>query len=110
LEVKRGEIWTVAGGAAYTGKPRPMIIIQNDAFRETESITLCGLTTHATDAPFLRLLIRPSPRNGLRSPSRVMVDKIVTVAKPRLGRRVGRLDTHDVARLNRHLKVFLSLD
>ena len=87
-----------------------MIIIQNDAFRETDSITLCGLTTHETDAPFLRLLIRPSPLNGLRSPSRVMVDKIVTVAKSRLGRRVGRLDPNDVARVNRHLKIFLSLE
>jgi mRNA interferase MazF len=110
MEVKRGEIWTVAGGADYAGKPRPMVIIQSDAFSETSSITLCGLTTHETDAPFLRLLIAPTPANGLHFPSRVMVDKIATVAKPRLGYRVGQLDANDLARLNRHLKVFFALD
>ena len=87
-----------------------MIIIQNDAFSETSSITLCGLTTHEPDAPFLRLLIAPTRTNGLRSPSRVMVDKVATVAKSRLGYRVGQLDANDLARLNRHLKVFLALD
>jgi mRNA interferase MazF len=88
LELKRGEIWTVAGGADYVGKPRPMIIIQNDQFSETSSITLCGLTTHETDAQFVRFLIQPSAANGLRSPSRVMVDKIASVPKGKLGYRV----------------------
>jgi mRNA interferase MazF len=36
-----------------------------------------------------------------------MVDKITTVAKSKLGKRIGRLDDEDVVRLNRGIMVFL---
>jgi len=107
--VKRGEVWTVSGGAAYTGKPRPAVIVQEDRFESTSSITLCAFTTDPTDAPLLRLLVEPSDRNGLAGASRLMVDKITTVPKSRLGKRVGKLDAEDVLRLNRALTVFLGL-
>jgi len=107
--VKRGEVWTVSGGAAYTGKPRPAVIVQEDRFESTSSITLCAFTTDPTDAPLLRLLVEPSDRNGLAGASRLMVDKVTTVPKSRLGKRVGKLDDEDVVRLNRALTVFLGL-
>jgi len=107
--VKRGEVWTVSGGAAYTGKPRPAVVVQEDRFESTSSITLCAFTTDPTDAPLLRLLVEPSDRNGLAGASRLMVDKITTVPKSRLGKRVGKLDDEDVVRLNRALTVFLGL-
>ena len=107
--MKRGEVWTVSGGAPYTGKPRPAVIVQEDRFESTSSITLCAFTTDPTDAPLLRMLVEPSDRNGLASASRVMVDKITTVPKSRLGKRVGKLDAEDVLRLNRALTVFLGL-
>ncbi len=56
-----------------------------------------------------RLPVTPSDRNGLRSVSRLMVDKLSTVAKERLGERIGRLDDEDVVRLNRAILVFLGL-
>jgi mRNA interferase MazF len=84
-----------------------MVIIQSDQFSETNSITLCGLTTSETDAPFARLLIAPSPSNGLWSPSRLMIDKIATVPRSKLGYHIGRLDGDDLRSLNSHLKAFL---
>jgi len=61
--VRRGEIWTVAGGRDYAGKPRPAVIVQDDNFDATASITLCAFTTDETDAPLFRL---PSNRaNGM---------------------------------------------
>lgn len=107
--MKRGEVWTVSGGANYVGKPRPAVIVQEDRFAHTDSITLCGFTTDPTEAPLLRMLIEPSERNGLKSSSRLMIDKITTVPKGRLGRRVGKLSDEDVLRLNRALIVFLGL-
>ena len=107
--MQRGEIWTVAGGPDYSGKPRPMVIIQDDQFSETNSVTLCGLTTSVTEALFGRPLIRPSASNGLRSPSRLMVNKIATVPRSKLGYKIGRLDDYDVLQLNIHLKAFLGL-
>lgn len=107
--MRRSEIWTVAGGGSYTGKPRPAVIIQEDSFDATASITLCAFTSDTTDAPLFRLLIEPTETNGLRQASRLMVDKITTVPKERIGEKVGRLDDADVLRLNQAFLVFLGL-
>jgi mRNA interferase MazF len=107
--VKRGDVWTVAGGPDYAGKPRPAVILQDDAFDATVSITICPFTTHAVDAPLMRVPIEPSDRNGLRSASHVMIDKIATVSKKKLESRVGRLSDEDIVRVNRAVVVFLGL-
>lgn len=107
--MRRGEIWTVAGAGDYAGKPRPAVILQDDRFDATSSITLCAFTTDPTPAPLFRLPIEPNDRNGLRSPCRIMVDKVTTVPKGRLGTRIGQLDDEDIVRLNRALLVFLGL-
>jgi len=107
--MKRGEVWTVSAGVPYAGKPRPAVIVQEDRFKATSSITICAFTTDPTDAPLLRMLIEPSDRNGLANASRLMIDKITTVPKSRLGKRIGKLNDEDVVRLNRALTVFLGL-
>ncbi len=107
--MKRGEIWTVAGGKDYAGKPRPVVIVRDDSFDATDSITICAFTTDDTDAPLFRLLVQPNERNGLRATCRLMVDKVTAVSKTKVGARVGRLDDEDVLRLNQAVLVFLGL-
>ena len=107
--MKRGDIWTVAGGKGYAGKARPVVLVQDDSFDATASITICAFTTDETDAPLFRLPVVPNERNRLRAPCRLMVDKITTVPKSKIGTRVGRLDDEDVLRLNQALLVFLGL-
>lgn len=107
--MRRGELWTVAGGKDYAGKPRPAVIVQDDTFDATRSITVCIFTTDPTEAPLFRILVEPNERNGLHAPSRLMVDKITTVPKEKLGSRIGRLDDEDVVRLNQAILVFLGL-
>jgi mRNA interferase MazF len=107
--MKRGEIWTVSGGKDYAGKPRPVVILQDDAFDATASITICSFTTDTTEAPLFRPPVEPSERNGLRALSRLMADKITTIPKSKVGARIGRLDDEDVVRLNRAVMVFLGL-
>ncbi len=107
--MRRGEIWTISGGKDYAGKPRPAVIIQDDAFDATASITVCAFTTDEAEAPLIRLTVQPNERNGLRATSRLMVDKITTVSKAKLGARMGRLDDEDIVRLNRAVLVFLGL-
>jgi mRNA interferase MazF len=109
VEMKRGEIWTVAGGPDYAGKPRPALVLQDDTFDATASITICPFTTYAVDAPLLRLPIETSERNGLRTASQLMIDKITTVSKQKLASRVGRLSNEDIVRVNRAVVVFLGL-
>ena len=107
--MRRGEIWTIAGGADYAGKPRPVFIVQDDSFDATDSVTVCAFTTDPSEAPLFRLLVEPSVSNGLRSACRLMVDKIMTVPKSKVGARVGRLDEADILRLSRAIIVFLGL-
>jgi len=107
--MRRGEIWTVAGGKDYAGKPRPAVIVQDDSFDATDSITLCAFTTDETEAPLFRLPIEPNGTNGLRSPCRLMVDKITTAPKSKLGGRIGYLGNEDMVRLNQAMMVFLGL-
>lgn len=107
--MKRGELWTVRGGPEYLGKPRPAVILQDDRFEATSSVTVCAFTSDPTEAPLLRLLIEPSSINGLQVASRLMVDKITTVSRAKVGARIGRLADEDLVRLNRALMVFLGL-
>jgi mRNA interferase MazF len=107
--VKRGEVWTAAAGGGYIGKPRPVVIIQDDRFDATSSVTVCAMTTDPTDAPLFRLVIEPDAVNQLRETSRLMVDKITTVPRAKLGERIGRLADEDIVRLGRATLVFLGL-
>ena len=107
--MRRGEIWTVAGGAAYTGKPRPAVVVQDDRFDANDSIVVCPLTTDPTSAPIFRLPIASNTRTGLRSPCRLMVDKLTAVPRKRLGTLVGRLDGDELKALNAAIFVFLGL-
>jgi mRNA interferase MazF len=107
--MKRGEIWTVAGGGAYTGKPRPCVIVQDDVFDATRSITICAFTSDATEAPLFRIRIEPDARNGLSSVSSLMVDKITTVPKDKIGACVGQLSDEELLRLNQAMIVFPGL-
>jgi mRNA interferase MazF len=107
--VKRGEIWTVAGGKDHAGEPRPVAVVQDDSFDASDSITICAFATDETDTPLFRLPVQPNERNGLRAACRLMVDKIATVPKTKVGARVGRLDDEDILRLNQAVLVFLGL-
>lgn len=106
--MRRGEVWAIAGGTDYTGKPRPAVIVQDDRF-DTDSVTICPFTTDPTEAPLFRLSITPSPTNGLREASQLMVDKLTTVRRSRLGNQLGELDDSDIVRLNRAMVVFLGI-
>ncbi len=107
--MRRGEIWTVAGGPDCAGKPRPVVIVQDDRFAETNSVTVCLLTTNEVEAPLVRLLVEASLENGLRGASRLMVDKMASIPRTKLGARVGRLSDDDAVRLNGAMVVFLGL-
>jgi mRNA interferase MazF len=107
--VKRGEIWTAAGGADYAGKPRPFLVVQDDDFPGTASIMAAGFTTYETEAAICRIEIVPSTENGLRAPCRVMIDKMAAIPKEKLGERIGALPDGDMERVNRAMLVFLGL-
>jgi mRNA interferase MazF len=107
--VRRGEIYTAAARGIYTGKPRPVVIVQDDRFDATSSVTVCPFTTNLVDAPLFRIPIDPSIENGLEQTSRLMVDKVTTMLRSSLVDRLGRLRDDELVQLNRSLVVFLGL-
>jgi mRNA interferase MazF len=107
--VTRGEIWTAAESGDYAGTPRPVVIIQHELLAVLDSITICGFTRDPLDLSLFRILIESSPTNGLEFPSRIMVDKILTVRKTKLRFRIGHLDDRDIVRLDRAIATFLGL-
>ena len=107
--MRRGELWTAAGGKHYAGKPRPVLIVQDDRFDATSSVTVCLLTSDPTEIPLLRVPLDPNDSNGLDAPSSIMLDKITTMPRSKLGERIGNVSDVDMLALSRGLVVFLGL-
>ena len=106
--MKRGELWT-ATGPGYAGKPRPVLILQDDAFAATDSVIVALMTTDPTAAPLLRVPVAPDAANNLSQPCSVMVDKIMAVPRARVGRLVGRLDGQRLATVGALVATVLGL-
>lgn len=104
----RGELWTVAGGV-YASKPRPALIVQDDLFAATDSVTVAPLTATLTDAPLLRVRVPGTDLTGLERDSDVMVDKLTTVRRSNVQIRVGRLTAEQLAEVERAMMTFLGL-
>ncbi len=105
--MKRGEIWTAIERGDFVSKPRPVIILQSDLESTTDSITVCPLTTDLLPLKRLRITLMPDESNGLREESQVMVDKITTVRKVRIGQQVGVLSDPDIVLIDRAILVHL---
>lgn len=106
--MKRGEIWTLQD-KNYASKARPVVIIQDDAHSDFDSVILCLFTTYESSTIETRVHIKASSENGLLKDSYVMTDKIVTVNKSILGQRVGFLSKDDMMAVSQQLKVILGL-
>jgi mRNA interferase MazF len=107
--VARGDVVIVALPGDY-GKPRPALVVQSDLFNERHgSVSVVPVTTTLVDAPLFRLTVEPSPTNGLRTLSQLMIDKVTAVRKDRLGPTVGRLDDEKMLRVSRALALWLGI-
>ncbi len=117
--MRRGDIVTIAAPGDY-GKPRPAgyggtcrrpaVVIQSDYFNDTHaSVLLCPFTSDLFDAPLFRLAVAPTKENGLKVNSQIVVDKIITMRREKVGKRIGRLDEKNTIQLNRSLALFIGL-
>ena len=107
--MRRGELWTAAGGKHYASKPRPVLVVQDNRFDATDSITICPLTSDPTEIPLLRIRLDPESVSGLDQPSSIMVDKLTTMPRSKLGQHIGKVSDTNMLALARALVVFLGL-
>lgn len=106
--MKRGDLVTIALPGDF-GKPRPALVIQADQFDQTGTVTVLLVTGSLVDAPLIRQTIDPTPENGLRKNSQVMVDKAMSVRRDRVGSVIGRVDSASMLAVTRALAVFVGI-
>jgi mRNA interferase MazF len=106
--VRRGDLVAVALQGDY-GKPRPALVVQADQFADLGSVAILPITSYMVDAPLLRISVLPSPENGLRVLSQIMLDKPMTVKADKIDATFGHLDDATMVSVNRALALFLGL-
>lgn len=104
--VRAGEVWTVTGGF-YVGKPRPAVVVQGAAYARAGAVTVCPMTSLATDAPPLRVQVDATEETGLAHRAYAMVDKITTVPRGKVRTRLGAVSDDAMARIEKALLAYL---
>ena len=106
--MKRGDLVTVALPGDY-GKPRPAVVVQSDHLPQADSVMVCLTTSTRRGLPLYRLAVEPTAANGLRQPTEIMADKVMSVRRDKVGPVIGRLSDADLLVLNRMLAFALGL-
>lgn len=107
--MRRGDIYTAATGSGYGSKPRPVLIVQADAFHFTTKTLVALIGSPVEGAAAIRVAVDPDETNHLKRPSEVMVDALLPVRPDQFGRHVGRLSDVDMLKVDRALMVFLGI-
>ena len=106
--MKRGDLVVVSAAGDY-GKPRPAIVIQSDLLNQNDSVLVVLLTSAVADAPLFRLSVEPTPENGLKVPSQIMVDKIIAYPREKCGQAIGSVDQATLLALNHMLALMVGI-
>lgn len=104
--MNRGDLVTVALSGDY-GKPRPAVIVQSDVFGDTASVVVLPITSDLSQPALLRVSLDPDAENGLRKPSQIMIDKIASLPRRRVGASFGRLKEETMFEVTQALALFL---
>lgn len=104
--MKRGDIVTVA-----TGKPRPAVVVQSDHLLPYPMVIVVPFTSELSSRPppFTRITVDPTPANGLRRVSQMMVDRIIGLPAAGLRPTAGRLEDEKLTELTRLLALWLGI-
>jgi mRNA interferase MazF len=107
--MRRGDLVTITLQGDF-GKPRPALVVQSDLFNaDHATVSVLPITSAIIGTPVFRITLEPSAANGLRKVSQIMVDKIVSMKREKIGEAFGRLDDETLLRVNRALAVWLGV-
>ncbi|WP_439545187.1 type II toxin-antitoxin system PemK/MazF family toxin [Sandarakinorhabdus sp.] len=108
--MRRGDIVVVAERGAYSGKPRPVIIVQDDDYCVAHnSITVVPLTSQQRTALAFRVAVPATSATGLQVDSDAMIDKIQAIRRESIGQTVGRADIASMGRIDDALRHWLAI-
>ena len=108
---ERGEVWLVnwnpARGSEQAGK-RPALVIQNDIGNEKAPTTIVAAISSSVRIYPMNVEVKP-PDGGLDRPSIIKTSQILTVARQRLEKRLGRLSRVRMDDVDKAIKLSLAL-
>jgi len=108
---RRGEVWLInwnpARGSEQAGK-RPALVIQNNIGNEKAPTIIVAAITGSVKLYPMNVEIKP-PEGGLNRPSLIKTSQILTVAKERLEKRLGRLSKDRMDEVDKAIKLSLAL-
>jgi len=92
------------------GGTRPCLIVQNDIGNLTSPVVIVAVLTarHLTMLHPTDVLVQPGA-SGLTTPSRVLLNQLRPIDKPRLGRRIGRIRDEELLAVDEALRISLGL-
>ena len=110
MEIARGDL-VIAVLPGDSGKGRPALVVQSNAFNGTHaSIVVCPITSHLVETPMFRIPMKPTKGSGLATRSQIMVDKITAIRRERIARVIGRMETAEMAKVDRALRAWLEIE
>lgn len=105
-EVRRGSVVLVR---LPRDKARPAVVIRSDLLRALSYATVLPVTTELRADISLRIDLAPSPENGLRAASQVMVDWPQTIRFSDMGAAIGHVDSATMRTITQQLAVVLGI-
>src|SRR6266851_5142811 len=110
---RRGEVYLVSFDPTVGSeiqRTRPALILQNDIANRHSPITIVAAITSQFAEPLYptEVLIRP-PEGGLTTASVALLNQIRSIDRQRLVRRLGRVRTETLERVNRAIQLSLGL-
>ena len=110
---KRGEVYLVSFDptlGAEIQKTRPALILQNDIANRHSPITIVAAITSQFEEPLYptEVLITP-PEGGLAASSVALLNQIRSMDRRRLVRRLGRVTSGTMERVNRAIQLSLGV-
>lgn len=93
------------------GKPRPAVVVQSNHLLPYPMVIVVPFTSEldARPPPFTRLTIDPSPVNGLRQVSQLMIDRSIGLPAATLRPTAGKLDDQQMTEITRLLALWLGI-
>jgi mRNA interferase MazF len=109
---RRGDVWTVdlePVVGSEQGKARPVLIVQNDIGNLYSRVLIVAALTSGENAHYDVEVEVKAPEGGLHHNSLVLLNRIRTIDKRRVGRYWGHLSTATMERVDDAIRISLGL-
>jgi mRNA interferase MazF len=100
-QINHGDIFWVAADEAIgsiSGSPHPQVVVQADVFNHSRiaTVVVCSLSSNLKRASEPGVVLLDAGEGGLQRQSVVIASQVSSIAKSRLGERIGSLSSQRV--------------